>query len=65
MLVIGMVHKNLVATGIDIHEAQNLVTRRGIYQLVNPWQGKAIIGTCFVQINVILANTLCVVRLLH
>ena len=44
-------HADLLIIGVGIHETKVGMPCYGIYQLVDPWNGKAILQTRLIQIN--------------
>ena len=53
MFPIGRVHENLVVAGESIHEAEHLMTGRGINQQIYAGQRIAVFGASSVQVRVI------------
>ena len=47
---------DLVVSEICVHEAEELVTRGGIHELVNPWDWEGVFWACFVKICVVNAD---------
>ena len=48
LLLVYLIHPYLIVSRESIHKAKQLVTRSGIYQLVNTWQWHAVLGASLV-----------------
>src|SRR6185436_2323299 len=46
--LVGLFHLHLVVTGVSIKKGQKFTPRSRIYNLINPWQSKRNLRTCFV-----------------
>lgn len=45
-------HCNLMVPGKSIQKLKNLISRSGVYQLINVWQRVVVLQVVFVQINI-------------
>lgn len=50
-------HLDLVVPWVSVHKRQQLMPRCGIYQPVDPWQGKAILRVSLVQVGEVYAHS--------
>ena len=64
MLLIRDMHGDLIISRISIHEAEKLVPRGRIHELIDSWEWEAIIRASFVKINEVdTGSTLAIVLL--
>ncbi|KAI5323668.1 hypothetical protein L3X38_032740 [Prunus dulcis] len=55
--LVVLMHYDLVIARVGIHEAEQLITRCGIHELVNSRQWEVVFRACFVEVNVIDADS--------
>jgi hypothetical protein len=65
LLLINSMHVNLIVPREGAHEVEELVSRGGVNKYIHPGKGKAIFGTCFVQVGEVNPHPPFVVCLLH
>ena len=51
MLLIRDMHRDLVISRISIHEAEKLVSRGPIHELINSWEWEAVLWASFVEVS--------------
>jgi hypothetical protein len=48
--------RNPVVPGVAVEEAEQVASRRGVNDLVNPWQPEGILGAVLVEVGVVYAH---------
>ena len=52
-LRVRQVHRNLMVSGEGAQKQQNAMPGYYVHNLIYTWQGEAILGTCFIEINIV------------
>jgi hypothetical protein len=48
--------RDLVVPGVVVEEAEQVAARRGVDDLINPWQPEGVLGAVLVEISVVDAH---------
>ena len=58
-------HLDVVVPGVGVHEVEKFVPRCCFHQLIDPWEGEAILWACFIKVSEVDADPLFAILLLH
>jgi hypothetical protein len=56
LLLVFFLDRDLVVPGVAVEEAEQVAARRGVDDLVNPWQPEGVLGVVLVEIGVVDAH---------